>query len=203
MSQNNPANDEILKRIESFDFDSMLEDLKDDADFNEYLGRVPIEDDDELFELKTFYNEFLLGFDFEEIKQFYLKSNEKSLVDIIQDYFDFKILNEKNVDVKFNLYADYLGSFFFYCLNVNHFDEALSYIIQLAILSSNEEDVGDGDIIERKPRFMDILYEINRFLDKNPSFDLNTSFKLAVDNFKVNMWLNNEDEVFDAFSKLL
>ena len=83
------------------------------------------------------------------------------------------------------------------------FDDALSYIIQLAILASNCEDDGEGNIIERKPRSIDIYYEIDQFMISNPTFDLDNSYKLAIENFKVDYWLNNEKEVFDTISELL
>lgn len=195
--------DDLKKLIDSFDLDSMIQDLKNDDEFNQLLGKVPIEEDDPLYDLKSFYNEYLIGFDFDDIKKYYIKSSpDESLKNIIWNYFDFKITNWSDCGEKFNFYIDYICSFFFYHLDNNRFDEALSYIIQLAILSSNENDVDDGDILERKPHFRDVLFEINRFMDKDPTFDLNCSFKLAVDTFKVDVWLNNESEVYDAIAKL-
>ena len=179
-------------------------DLKDSLDLDDILGKIPIEENDPLFELKTFYNDYLTGFDFEEIKQYYLNSNDDEPIgDLMENYFDKKILNENNEEDKFKLYADYLSSFFYYSLDNKQFDDALSYIIQLAILSSNEDDVGEGNIIERKPHAIDVHFEIDQFLNNDPTFDLDNSYKLAIDNFKVKNWLNNEKEVFSAISELL
>lgn len=195
--------EEFLKKLENFDLEAMLDDLKDEINFDEVLGRVPIESDDPLFELKTFYNEFLTGFDFEEIKQYYLNRPGVSIEDILTDYFDSKILNEKDEKAKFNFFTDYLCAAYYYHLDNGQFDEALSYIIQLAILASNCDDEGEGNIIERKPRAIDISYEMEQFLKNDPKFDLDNSYKLAIENFKVDYWLNNEKEVFDAISELL
>ena len=196
--------DELIEKISNFDFDAFMGDLKDSLDLDDILGKIPIEENDPLFELKTFYNDYLTGFDFEEIKQYYLNSNDDEPIgDLMENYFDKKILNENNEEDKFKLYADYLSSFFYYSLDNKQFDDALSYIIQLAILSSNKDDVGEGNIIERKPHAIDVHFEIDQFLNNDPTFDLDNSYKIAIDNFKVKDWLNNEKEVFSAISELL
>lgn len=196
--------DELIEKISNFDFEALMGDLNDSLDLDDILERVPIEENDPLFELKTFYNDYLTGFDFEEIKQYYLNSNEEeSIGDLMEDYFDKKILNENNDDDKFKIYSDYLCSFFYCYLDNKQFDDALAHIIQLAILSSNKDDVGEGNIIERKPHSIDVHFEIDQFLNNNPTFDLDNSYKIAIDNFKVQDLLNNEKEVFSAISELL
>lgn len=196
--------EELLQKMENFNLEAMLEELKDGIDFDEILGKVPIEENDPLLELKTFYNDFLTGFDFEEIKQYYLNSNDDEPIDvIIKNYFDDKILNEADEKEKFNFYTNYLIASFYYHLDNRRFDDALSYIIQLAILASNCEDDCEGNIIERKPRSVDIYYEIEQFMISNPTFDFDNSYKLAIENFKVDYWLNNQKEVFDTVSELL
>ena len=194
--------DELIRKIENLDVDAMLEDLKDEIDFDELFGRVPIEENDALFELKTFYNDYLTGFDFEEIRR-YCQGSDDSVDIAIQDYFNERISNEKDEKKRFDFYSDYLIAFFYYHLNNGRFDEALSHIIQLGILASNSDDVGEGNIIERKPRSVEIHYQITQFLNSNPTFDLNNSYRLAIEDFKVEDWLNNEKEVFDAISELL
>ena len=196
--------DELIEKINNFDFDALMGDLKDSLDLDDILERIPIEENDPLFELKTFYNDYLTGFDFEDIKRYYLNSNkEEPIGDLMENYFDKKILNENNDEDKFKLYSDYLCSFFYYYLDNKQFDDALSYIIQLAILSSNKDDVGEGNIIERKPHSIDVHFEIDQFLNNNPTFDLDNSYKIATDNFKVQDWFNNEEEIFSAISELL
>lgn len=194
--------DELIRQIENLDVDAMLEELKDEIDFDMLFGKVPVEDDDPLFELKTFYNDFLTGFDFEEIKRYYQDSDGDEPIDmIVQSYFDEKISSENNEKAKFDLYNDYLIAFFYYHLNNSQFDEALSHIMQLGILASNCD--GEGNVIESKPRSVEIHYQIEQFRLSNPTFDFDNSYDLAIENFKVDHWLNNEREVYDAINELL
>lgn len=195
---------ELFDMIENFDLEAMLEDLKDKLYSEDSLGNVPIEDNDSLFELKTFYNEFLTGSDFEEIKEYYLNFNgDAPIQDIIEGYFDFKIANEDEDDEKFYWYKDYLCTFFYCHLDTGQFDEALCDIIQLAILASNDGNVNEGNIIERTPHSIDVFFEMDQFINNKPVYNLDYAYKLAVDNFKVDKWLNNEKEVFDAISQFL
>ncbi|WP_458454571.1 hypothetical protein [Methanobrevibacter sp.] len=201
--KNGPYDEELVNNIANFDIEKVLDEIKDEIDSGELFGVVEIEDNDPLLDLKIFYNKFLTGFDFEEIKRYFLDAEGDSLVDTIQDYFDSKIMNEEDEESKFQIYIDYLCSFFFYYLDEDKFNEALSIIIQLVILSSNDMDIGEGNIIEGNPHSMEILYLVDIFLNNQPDFDLDCSFNLAVDNFKVEKWLNNQKEALDAISKLL
>ena len=84
--------DELIEKINNFDFDALMGDLKDSLDLDDILERIPIEENDPLFELKTFYNDYLTGFDFEDIKRYYLNSNkEEPIGDLMENYFDKKI----------------------------------------------------------------------------------------------------------------
>lgn len=195
---------ELFNQIENFDLDAMLDDLNDRIFSDDSFGNVPIEENDPLFELKTFYNEFLTGSDFDEIREYYLAFNgDAPICEIIENYYDFKIANENEEEGKFNLYKEYLCTFYYYHLDNRHFDEALSYIIQLAILASNDEDVSSGNIIERKSHSFDVFFEIDQFLNNEPVYNLDNAYKLAVENFKVGKWLNNKNEVFEIISQLL
>ncbi len=195
--------DEIIKQIENFDLDLMLDDLKDRIDSDEIFGNVSIEENDPLFELKTFYNTFLTAFDFEDIKNYYLSCGSESIEVTLENYIDFKIAKEERNDIKYDLYFNYLSAFFYINIDKGQFSDALSYIIQLAILISNENDVSTGNIIERKPGSISVLFEIDRFLNHKPLYDLDDAFKAAVSNFKVDEWSNNHKEVYDAISQLL
>ena len=51
--------DELIEKISNFDFEALMGDLNDSLDLDDILERVPIEENDPLFELKTFYNDYL------------------------------------------------------------------------------------------------------------------------------------------------
>lgn len=79
------GNFDINDFLDDFDHDKFSELLESD----EFWGRVPIEENDPYFDLKTFYNETLTSFDFEEVKEFYDKSDKSMPIDkIFEDFFD-------------------------------------------------------------------------------------------------------------------
>lgn len=195
--------EELRRDFEDFDIDKFLEDFDHDKfqemlESDEFWGRVPIEENDLYHDLKTFYNDNLTYFDFEEIKQYYEKSDKSLGFDaIFENYFDDKITNCKDEEDKFDMYKEFLMSYFYYYLDNSQFNKALTYLIQVIILASNSDDIFGGDLINRTHHSADILLSIEEFLKHVDNFDVDKCLDDAFKTFKVDKWNNNRDEIYE------
>ncbi|MBQ2654257.1 MAG: hypothetical protein IJF83_11920 [Methanobrevibacter sp.] len=195
--------EELKHNFDDFDIEKLLEDFDHEKfqemlDLDEFWGRVPIEENDPYFDLKTFYNEKLTFFDFEEIKQYYDNADKSlSLDTIFEEYFDDKIANCRDKDDKFDLYKDFLLNYFYYNLETNKFSVALTYLIQFIILASNEDSIFEGDIIQRTPYSTDALFAIEEFLKHAEDYDVDKCLDEAFKTFKVDEWNSNKEEIYE------
>lgn len=175
---------------ETFDIEELLENLQSD----ENLGKVKIEENDPLYELKTYYNEKLVGLDFEEISEYYENADKtKNILDIIEDYFNFKIIENEDFDI----YLNYLIGNYYDYLDNKKFNDALTFFIQTVILALNSDIVHEGNAFERTHYSMDILYMLEQFEEYGGKYDLDNCLEKAFKTFKVEKWNNNKDEIYE------
>ena len=182
--------EETLKSIENFDPNEFRERLESD----EFQGRVKIEENDPLFELKTYYNENLIDIDFEELSEYYKNADKsKPVPEIIDDYLNFKIIENEDFDV----YISYLIANYYQSLDNNEFNEALILFIQTVILALNSDAINDGNAFERTPHSIDIFFMLELFEKHGGEYDLDKCLEKAFETFKVEKWKNNKDEIYE------
>lgn len=197
--------DELKKDLERFNMEEFLDGIDEEKfhemlESDEFWGRVPIEENDPYFDLKTFYNENLTFFDFEEIREYYEKS-DKSLdfAEMFEKYFDDRIADCKDQDDRFDMYKDFLINYFYYNLDNQKFNVALTYLVQLVILASNCDSIFIGaDVVQRSAHSADITLGIEEFLKYADDYDLEKCLDDAFATFKVDKWNNNKDEIYEV-----
>lgn len=201
--------EEFRQEFEDLDIEELLdgfdeEKFREMLDSDELWGRVPIEENDPYLDLKTFYNEHMATFDFEEVREFYDKSDKSLPIDeIIENYFDDLIFNGKTEDAEFDAYKEFLLLYFYYHLDSERFNEALTCLIQLVILASNSDDIFGGDVVYRTPHVADITLAIDQFLKHADEYDLEKCLEDAFATFKVDKWNNNREEICEVMPQYL
>lgn len=189
-------------------FKENMEDListLSDADFNLFEDEmIKIEDDDEedIVELKNFYNSHLLVYDYDEFLECYHSNDKSQGIEKIMDLYLDNLLN-KSLDTpqEYDTFFEYLINYHYYYADVNEYDKAFIKLIQMSILASNKSK-DKNKILESNPHAIDIFYAIDDMEMLDYSFDLSKLFNEAVDTFKISKYNQNHEEVLKEFKEI-
>ena len=115
------------------DFRESFDKLFDDMDSK--LGNmIFIKDDDELFEFKTFYNSFMLNYDYHEFLEFYNRADKNLEMQQIAELFINDKLNKSlGTESEFDDYAKYLIYYCNYYIANDDLDDAFIYYAQMLL----------------------------------------------------------------------
>ena len=183
--------------------DKIMNGLMNNFSF-EFEDVAPIEetDSEEMKDLKRFFNEHMVEYDFEEFLQFYNSCNEEMGLEEIKDIFIEDKLNKSlGSENEFDTYFKYLLHYIFYYQSVERYDDAFVKTIQIAILASNKAK-NKKNILESSPHSIDVFFAIDEMENSNHSFDLSKSFNEAVDTFKIEKYNKNHDEVLKELKEI-
>ena len=154
---------------------------------------VAINENDEFYDLKMFFNKHMEDYDYDEFLEFYKSSDESLSIEEVRDAFLEDKLNESLGSEKdLDTYFTYLSHYFYYNLRFDRFDEAFVGFVQMIILALNKSD-SINDLFESNPYSFDIMSSFLTLEDLNHSFDVSKLFNQAVDTFKIDKYNNNHE----------
>ncbi len=181
----------------------LLEDFKEFCSSSDFFGGVSVEeeDDDELKNLKRFFNLYLTEYEFDEFSDFY-NSNDKNLgLEKIRELFlDDKLNKAIGTKEEFDVYYSYLTNYFLYDI-MNH-DEVGAFIrlIQVSILTSDKFKSKDESFLS-SIHAKEIEQSFNVMKITDCSFNVPELFDIAVNTFKIEKYNKNHDIVLNKFKK--
>ncbi len=195
---------EIDLRIQDLDglknmFEDFVENIKD-FDLDEFMGYVPIDDNDELNEFKEFFNEHMLSYDFDEFLEFY-NSHDGTIEEIMDLFLEDKLNNSLSTKKEFDGYMSYLIHYGFYNAETEKYDDAFVKLAQLSILASNRSK-NKNDILYSNPHRIDIGCIVDKLYGVGYSGDISKLFKEAVDTFKIDKYNKNHEEVLKELKEI-
>ena len=163
---------------------------------------VPIEENDEWYDLKVFFNEHMKDYEWDEFLEFY-KSSDKSLsIEEIKDEFlEAKLANSLDSEDDLNTYFLYISHYYFYNLDFDRLDDAFVYFVQMLILTSNKS-LDKNNILKTTPYALNNIMCIDDLKNLNYSFDVSRLFKKAVETFKIEKYNNNHDQVLKELKEI-
>ncbi len=181
----------------------LLEDFKEFCSSSDFFGGVSVEeeDDDELKNLKRFFNLYLTEYEFDEFLDFY-NSNDKNLgLEKIRELFlDDKLNKAIGTKEEFDVYYSYLTNYFLYDI-MNH-DEVGAFIrlIQVSILTSDKFKSKDESFLSSiHAKEIEQSFDVMKITDC--SFNVPELFDIAVNTFKIEKYNKNHDIVLNKFKK--
>ncbi len=188
------------KHIEDKLKESMGEMINDFADFmkSKYFDdnvSIEEEDDGELKELKIFFNNNLVDFDFDEFLTFYKTCDKNLAIEEIKDMFlDDKLNRAIGSEDEFDTYFLYLIHYFYRYRDDDRYDDAFIKLVQMAILVSNKS-TDENSLLYSNPRSLDIYTAIEEMDRLDYSFDVFKLFDDAVATFKISKYNKNHIRV--------
>lgn len=163
--------------------------------FSGFDEEIPIEENDELADLKVFYNRHLLDFEYDEFLKFYNDADESlEIPQIAEMFLDTKLEEALGSESEFETYFNYLIYHVFYNANEGNLDESFIYLSQAAILASNESE-DKMDLIASNLHSFDIFMGIDKLIIPIHSYDVDGLFGRAVEDFKISKYNNNHEEI--------
>ena len=181
-------------------FDRFMEAMQSGTFFDDGED-VAIEDDDEMYDLKVFYNEHMRDYEYDEFLKFYKSSDRNLSIEEIRDEFlEDKLEKSRNSKDELQTYFIYLVHYFYYNLEFDRFEDAFVNLLQMIILASNKSK-DEKDIINSNPHFIDILFGIEEMENTNQTFDVSELFDKAVKTFKIDKYNNNHEKVLRQFNE--
>lgn len=177
--------------------------LSDYLESNVFNDFVPIESkDDELMELKYFFYDNMLDYDFDEFLAFYNSCNEDLSIEEIKDLFvEDKLNNSLGTKEEFITYFTYLIHHFYYNELIGKYDDAFINLVQIVILTSNKAK-NKNKILESNPHSIDVFLAIEELESLNYSFDVPRLFYDAVNTFKIKKYNKNHDKVLNDLKEI-
>ncbi len=180
-------------------FDNFMEKLQSGKFFDE--DSVPIEENDELYDVKVFFNEHMKDYEWDEFLEFYNSSDESLSIEEIRDAFlDMKLTESMDSEDDLDTYYIYLSHYFFYNLQSDRFDDAFVNLVQMLILTSNNAD-DKNNILDSNAYVINNVICIGDLKDLNYSFDVSKLFNQAVDTFKIEKYNNDHDQVLKVLNE--
>jgi len=184
--------------------EDLLSDFRDKLQSGIFFeeDNVPIEENDELYDLKVFFNEHMKDYEWEEFLEFYNSSDQSLSIEKIRDAFlDMKLNETMDNEEDMGTYFIYLSHYFFYNLQGDRFDDAFVNLVQLLILASNKSK-DKNNILESNPYSFANMLCVDDLLDLNYSFDVSRLFENAVETFKIEKYNNNHDQVLKELKEI-
>ena len=174
--------DEFINKLKNFNLDDLLD-------------KIPIEENDELYDLKVFFNEHMADYEFEELLEYYNRQENRnlSIEEITDNFLEDKLNASLGSDKEFDTYLTNLIHYCFYNMDIKDFDSSFIYLIQMSVLASNKS-TDKENILESNPHSIDIMYCIESLYGEK-DFDIDGLFKKAVDGFRIDKYNNNHEEV--------
>ena len=162
----------------------------------ELLGILPLDESDEEYEIKNFYNTHLTPYSYDDFLNLCHKHPNDSLLDI-GDVFVEEELNKAGRENLIKAYTHYLNYFLISNYERNRICEALVKFIQKILLNYNEsadisnlsEDIG-------------INFILNEFFNGEVDCDIDACCRKAVDTFRFPEFLNNTENILSEVPKL-
>lgn len=200
--------------IREIDFEQHTVDKLNDTmeklftDFAEYLKSdvfdepAAIEDDDEMMELKWFFNEHMLDYDFDEFLAFYKSADKNLSIEQIKDIFlEDKLNNSLGTKEEFSTYFTYLVHYFYYNEHIGKYDDAFIKLVQMAILASNKAK-DKNKILESTPHSADVLFAVEDMEALDYSFDVSKLFDEAVKTFRIRKYNKHHGRVLKELHEI-
>ena len=172
-------------------FDGIKDKLKEELISEDNI--VAINENDEFYDLKMFFNNHMIDYDYDEFLEFYKSSDESLSIEEIRDAFLEDKLNkslgsEKDLDT----YFTYISHYFEYNLRFKRLDEAFVGFVQMIILALNKSDTVKH-LFESNPYSTDILLSYGVLQGYKHSYDIPKLFNQAVNDFKIDKYNNNHE----------
>lgn len=183
------------------DFRESFDKLFDDMDSK--LGNmIFIKDDDELFEFKTFYNSFMLNYDYHEFLEFYNRADKNLEMQQIAELFINDKLNKSlGTESEFDDYAKYLIYYCNYYIANDDLDDAFIYYAQMLLLMSNYSGDNNGELLISVYLF-DSFSCYNCLYGSQHSFDISKLFDEAINTFRIEEYNKNHKFILEKLKAM-
>ena len=182
---------------------NLLEDFKEFCSLSDFFGGVSVEeeDDDELKNLKKFFNLYLAEYDFDEFLDFYNSHDKNLSLEKIRELFlDDKLNKAIGTKEELDVYYNYLMNHFLYNIMNRDEDGAFIRLIQVSILTSDKFKSKDESFLSSiHVNEIEQLFNIMKI--SNCSFNVSELFDIAVNTFKIEKYNKNHDIVLNKFKK--
>ena len=179
-----------------------LSDLVNSNPFEEDLVKIEDDDETDIKELKKFYNEFMVEYEYDKFLDFYNSCDKNLSIEQVRDLFAEEELGKVlGTEKEFTSYLNYLLHYLYYYKDTGKYDEAFIKLIQLAILVSNKSK-NKKKILESNPHSIDVFYAIEEMEAIDYSFNLVKLFDEAVNTFKITKYNNNHEEVLKELKEI-
>ena len=157
-------------------------------------NEVEIGQNDELADLKEFYNRYMNDYDFDELAEFYRNSDEGLEIKEIADGFcEHKLDEAIGAKSDFIGYMDYLLYHISYDMDKGDLDGAFVHVAQFLILVSNRP--GDESMVYENPEMLFGFKYLDDLVKSNHPFDVDALFKQAAGTFRISGYNNNHEEI--------
>ena len=153
-------------------------------------------------EVKKFYDKYLASYSYHEFNNFVNENDFPNIKKAVKEFLEYNY--ERNLKVNpYDAYFDYLISSMYFKLDYD-IKETMILTIQFAILISNNYNhmfpQKDANIMENSRSSIDLFY----FMDQLPiklDVDLNECMDTAFETFRLEEYLNHEEEIREEFPK--